>query len=48
MLELKSLLSKLLRNYTFFLGDPEEKLECVAELVLKSRNGIRLKIARRE
>jgi hypothetical protein len=48
MLELKSLLSKLLRNYKLCLGDPEEKLEFVAELVLKSRTGIRLKISRRE
>jgi hypothetical protein len=47
MLELKSLLSKLLRNYKLYLGDPEEKLEFYAELVLKSRNGIRLKISRR-
>ena len=48
MLELKSLLSKLLRNYKLCLGDPEEKLELLAELVLKSRNGIKLKISRRE
>jgi len=47
MLQLKSLLSKLLRNYKLCLGDPEEKLEFVAELVLKSRNGIRMKISRR-
>jgi hypothetical protein len=48
VLELKSLLSKLLRNYTLCLRDPEEKLEFVAELLLKSRNGIRLKIAHRK
>jgi len=48
MLELKSLLSKLLRNYKLCLENPEEKLEFVAELVLKSRNGFRLKISRRE
>jgi cytochrome P450 family 4 len=48
MLELKSLLSKLLRNYKLCLGNPEEKLELVLEIVLKSRNGIRLKISRRE
>jgi hypothetical protein len=48
MLELKSLLSKLLMNYKLCLGDPKEELEFVAELVLRSRNGIRIKISRRE
>jgi cytochrome P450 len=48
MLELKSLLSKLLRNYTLCLGDPEEELELYGELVLRARKGIRLKIAHRK
>jgi hypothetical protein len=48
MLELKSLLSKLLRNYRFCLGDPEEELEVYEELVLTAKKGIRLKIAHRK
>jgi cytochrome P450 len=48
MLELKSLLSKLLRNYKFSLGDPEEKMKLMAELVLRPINGINLKLERRE
>jgi cytochrome P450 family 4 len=48
MMELKSVLSKLLRKYKICLGDPLEKLNFVAELVLKSRNGIRLKLAQRK
>jgi hypothetical protein len=48
MLGLKSLLSKLLRNYKFCLGDSEEKLGLVAEAVLKSLNAIRLKFSRRK
>lgn len=48
MLELKSLLSKLLRNYKFSLGDPEEKMKLIAELVLRSKNGINLKLEGRE
>jgi hypothetical protein len=48
MLELKSLFSKLLRNYKFSLGDPEEKMKLMAELVLRSINGINLKIESRE
>jgi cytochrome P450 family 4 len=48
MLELKSLLSKLLRNYKFSLGDPEEKMKLIGELVLRSLNGINLKLERRK
>ena len=48
MLELKSLLSKVLMNYKLCLGHPEEQLKLVAELVLRSQNGIRLKLERRK
>jgi hypothetical protein len=48
MLEVKSLLSKLLRNYKFSLGDPEERMKLNGELVLRSINGINLKLERRE
>jgi hypothetical protein len=48
MLELKALLSTLLRNYKLFLGDPEEKMKLMAELVLRSRNGINLKLEKRD
>ncbi|PNF34049.1 Cytochrome P450 4C1 [Cryptotermes secundus] len=48
MLEVKSLLSKLLRNYKFYLGDPEEKMKLNGELVLRSINGINLKLERRD
>jgi hypothetical protein len=48
MLELKSLLSTLLRKYKFSLGDPEEKMKVIVELVLRSANGTNLKIESRE
>jgi hypothetical protein len=48
MLELKSLLSQLLRNYKFTLGDPDEKMKITAGLVLRSEKGINLKLERRE
>jgi hypothetical protein len=47
MLEMKSILSKMLRKYKFSLSDPDEKLKLVAELVLRSANGFRLKVAHR-
>ncbi|GFG34777.1 hypothetical protein Cfor_09045, partial [Coptotermes formosanus] len=47
MLELKSLLSKILRNYKLCPGDPDEELKFVLELVLRSQKGIRLKLERR-
>jgi cytochrome P450 len=48
MLELKSLLSTILRKYKLLLGDPEEELKVVAELVLRSVKGINLKLESRE
>ncbi|KAF2895444.1 hypothetical protein ILUMI_10731 [Ignelater luminosus] len=46
MLEMKSLLSKVLRNYEL-LEDPEHKLVLAAETVLKSANGIRIGLKKR-
>jgi hypothetical protein len=48
MLELKSLLSTLLRKYKFSLGDSEDKMKLIAELVLRSATGINLKLENRE
>lgn len=46
MLEMKSLLSKVLRNYEF-VEDPEHEVILTAETVLKSANGIRVGLKRR-
>jgi cytochrome P450 family 4 len=48
MLELKSLLSTLLRKYTFSLGDSEDKMKLIGELVLRSTTGINLRIESRK
>lgn len=44
MLELKAVISKLLRNYRLSASNPEHELQLVAETVLKSTNGVRLRI----
>ncbi|KAF2900474.1 hypothetical protein ILUMI_05709 [Ignelater luminosus] len=46
MLEMKSLLSKVLRNYEL-LEDPNHKVVLAAETVLKSANGIRIGLKKR-
>lgn len=48
MLEIKSVVSKMLRNYVLHPGGPEHEVILVAETVLTSRNGINLKLTRRE
>jgi hypothetical protein len=48
MLELKSILSNILRNYEVSLGDPEEKMKLIGELVLRSLHGINVKLERRK
>jgi len=47
MLEIKTTISKILRHYELILGNPEEKMILVAEMVLKSKNGINLKLKKR-
>jgi cytochrome P450 family 4 len=42
MLEMKSTVSKILRNFELEPASPEHKLNLVAELVLKSANGIKI------
>lgn len=48
MMELKTILSILLRNYEFKSVQKEEELVLRAELVLVNKNGIPLKISRRK
>ncbi|KAJ8913516.1 hypothetical protein NQ315_017066 [Exocentrus adspersus] len=47
MLELKSTLSKILRNFELLPAVPEHKIVLVSEAVLKSRNGVRIRLIRR-
>lgn len=47
MAELKATLSKLVRNFKFTPGDPEEDLGFFAELILTSKTGVRVKIESR-
>ncbi|CAH0557343.1 unnamed protein product [Brassicogethes aeneus] len=48
MLEMKSTLSKLIRNYELLPSVPEHKLILVPETVLKSKNGIKIRIQNRK
>ncbi|CAH1962016.1 unnamed protein product [Acanthoscelides obtectus] len=48
MLEMKSTLSKILRNFELYPTNPEHKLILASEAVLKSVNGIRIQIAERK
>lgn len=47
-LEMKSVLSKILRNFQLLPAVPEHKIVLVAELTLKSQNGIKIKLAERK
>lgn len=47
MLEMKSILSKLLRNFVWKPVIPEHKLDLAGETVLKSHNGILVNIEKR-
>ena len=47
MLEIKATISKILRHYELILGYPDEKITIIAEMVLKSKNGINLKLKTR-
>lgn len=48
MLEMKSTLSKILRNFELLPAVPEHKLILVSEAVLKSKNGMKLKLVKRQ
>ncbi|CAH1956006.1 unnamed protein product [Acanthoscelides obtectus] len=48
MNEVKSIVSKLVRNYKLLPTNPEHKLKLVAEAVMKSKNGVKIRLARRE
>jgi len=44
MLEMKATISAMIRHYKLSLEDPNETLQFVLELVMKSPSGIRLKL----
>lgn len=48
MLEIKTVVSKILRNFTLHSLGPENDIIVAAEAVLSSRNGFNLKLTRRE
>jgi cytochrome P450 len=43
-MEMKAALSAMLRRYKLSLEDPNEEPQLIAEMVLKSASGIRLKL----
>ncbi|CAH0557342.1 unnamed protein product [Brassicogethes aeneus] len=47
MLEMKSTISKIIRNYELLPSIPEHKIVLAAETVLKSANGIKIRIKKR-
>lgn len=47
MLEMKCTISKVLRNFQLLPATPEHKLELSSETVLKSKNGINIKLKKR-
>lgn len=46
MLEMKSTISKLIRNFKF--EPSHEKVELTIDVILKSANGIKVKLIKRE
>ncbi|KAJ8981725.1 hypothetical protein NQ317_003790, partial [Molorchus minor] len=48
MLEMKSCVSKILRNFELTPASSEYTLELVSEIVLKSKNGVRAKLIKRK
>lgn len=48
MLEMKCTLSKMLRNFEMLPSIPEHKLMLAAETVLKSANGINIRLQKRK
>ncbi|KAJ8981726.1 hypothetical protein NQ317_003791 [Molorchus minor] len=47
-LEVKSCVSKILRNFELKPASPEHELDLVSLIVLKSRNGVRMKLVKRK
>ncbi|KAJ8913517.1 hypothetical protein NQ315_017067 [Exocentrus adspersus] len=47
MHEMKAVISKVLRTYELVSANPKHRLQLIAELVLKSTNGIRIKLEKR-
>nr|CAI5848787.1 unnamed protein product [Callosobruchus analis] len=48
MNEIKSIVSKLVRNYKLLPASPDYKPKLVAEAVMKSKNGVKIRLAKRE
>nr|CAH7738384.1 unnamed protein product [Callosobruchus chinensis] len=48
MNEIKSIVSKLVRNFKLLPTTPEHKLKLVAEAVMKSKNGVKIRLVKRE
>ncbi|KAF2888259.1 hypothetical protein ILUMI_17914, partial [Ignelater luminosus] len=48
MLEMKSVLANVLRNFEILPANPKHNLEIVSESILKSANGIRVQLRKRE
>lgn len=47
MLEMKSMVSTILRNFVIHSGGPENDVVLIAETVLSSKNGVKLKLTPR-
>ncbi|CAN7942101.1 unnamed protein product, partial [Ixodes hexagonus] len=48
MMEMKTLVSRVLRNYTLHSMDQRDKIQLAAELVLRPRDGLRMKLKSRK
>lgn len=47
MLEMKATLSKILRNFILFPSKPNDKVFLISETILKSLNGIKIRLEKR-
>lgn len=47
MLEMKCIISMLLRNFEILPSIPEHKVEIASESILKSKNGVRVQLKKR-
>lgn len=48
MLEMKSVVSQILRDFVIHSGGPENDVVLLAETVLTSKNGVKLKLTPRD
>lgn len=48
MLEMKSIISKVVRNFHLSITKENEKLILVSELVLRSENGVNISVKKRQ